>query len=165
MIRRKRLTDAGILRFRPGGKEYTVWDTVAPGLGVRVRPAGSRTYVVLLRGPGPSQRFFLGSAMLKSVREARRECLLIQLEGRAAGAGPPPGATAPLFRDFVADPWMAVRRGNWKPSTLRSVESLLRSHLLPAFGNLPLDRIARADVDTWFERASARSPGNANKHP
>ena len=165
MTRRMRLSDAGILRFRPGGKEYTVWDTVAPGLGVRVRPAGSRAYVVLLRGPGPSQRVFLGSAMLKSVREARRECLLIQLEGSAAGAraGPPPGAPAPLFRDFVADPWMAVRRGNWKPSTLRGVESLLRSQLLPAFGDLPLDRIARADVDAWFERASARSPGNANK--
>ena len=165
MTRRMRLSDAGILRFRPGGKEYTVWDTVAPGLGVRVRPAGSRAYVVLLRGPGPSKRVFLGSALLKSVREARRECLLIQLEGGAAGvgAGPPPGAPAPLFRDFVADPWMAVRRGNWKPSTLRCVESLLRSQLLPAFGDLPLDRIARADVDAWFERASARSPGNANK--
>ena len=159
MIRRKRLTDAGILRLKPGGKEYTVWDTVAPGLGVRVRPAGSRGYVVMLRAPGPSRRVSLGSATLKSVREARRECLLIQLEGNAAA----PGIAAPLFRDFVVGPWMARRRGRWKPSTLKGVESLLRSQLLPAFGDLPIDRITPADVDAWFDRFSARSPGNANK--
>ena len=165
MIRRKRLTDAGILRFRPGGKEYTVWDTVAPGLGVRVQPAGSRGYVVVLRAPGPWRRVSLGSATLKTVHEARRECLLIQLEANAAaaGAGPPPDAHAPLFRDFVADTWMAGRRGLWKPSTLKGVESLLRSQLLPAFGDLPVDQIAPADVDAWFDRFSARSPGNANK--
>ncbi|MXX90535.1 MAG: tyrosine-type recombinase/integrase [Boseongicola sp. SB0677_bin_26] len=165
MIRRKRLTDGGILRLKPGGKEYTVWDTAAPGLGVRVWPSGSRGYVVLLRPPGPSRRVSLGSAMLKTIHEARRECLLIQLEGNAAAAGaaPPPGIPAPLFRDFVADPWMAARRGRWKPSTLRGIESLLRSQLLPAFGDLPVDRIARADVDAWFDRFSARSPGNANK--
>ncbi|MDE0211000.1 MAG: hypothetical protein OXJ64_14070, partial [Boseongicola sp.] len=165
MIRRKRLTDGGILRLKPGKKEYTVWDTVAPGLGVRVWPAGSRRYVVALRAPGPSRRVSLGSAMLKTVHEARRECLLIQLEvnAAAAGAAPPPGARAPLFRDFVADPWMVGRRGRWKPSTLRGIESLLRSQLLPVFGDLPVDRIARADVDAWFDRFSARSPVNANK--
>ena len=165
MTRRMRLSDAGILRLRPGGKEYTVWDTAAPGLGVRVRPAGSRTYVVHQRGPGATLRVSLGSAMLKSVREARRECLRIQLEGNAAGVGtgPPPAAPAPLFGDYVADPWMAGRRDRWKPSTLKSVESLLRSRLLPAFGDLPLDRIAPADVDAWFDRFSATSPGNANK--
>lgn len=165
MTRRMRLSDAGILRLRPGGKEYTVWDTAAPGLGVRVRPAGSRAYVVHQRGPGATLRVSLGSAMLKSVREARRECLRIQLEGNAAGVGtgPPPAAPAPLFGDYVADPWMAGRRDRWKPSTLKSVESLLRSRLLPAFGDLPLDRIAPADVDAWFDRFSAPSPGNANK--
>ncbi len=165
MTRRMRLSDAGILRLRPGGKEYTVWDTAAPGLGVRVRPAGSRAYVVRQRGPGATRRVTLGSAMLKSVREARRECLRIQLEGNAAGAetGPPPEAPAPLFGDYVADPWMAGMRGRWKPTTLKSVKSLLRSRLLPAFGDLPLDRIAPADVDAWFDRFSATSPGNANK--
>ena len=163
MTRRMRLSDAGILRLKPGGKEYTVWDTTAPGLGVRVRPAGSRGYVVQQRGPGQNKRISLGSAMLKSVREARRECLRIQLEGDAAGAGPPPGAPAPLFADYVADPWMAGTRARWKPSTLKAVKSMLRSQLLPAFGDLPLDRITPADVDAWFDRCSVKAPGNANK--
>ena len=165
MTRRMRLSDAGILRLRPGGKEYTVWDTAASGLGVRVLPSGSRGYVVQQRSPGAKRRVSLGSAMLKSVREARRECLQIQLAGNAAGTGtsPPPAAAAPLFGDYVADPWMAGMRDRWKPSTLKSVQSVLRSRLLPAFGDLPLDRIAPADVDAWFDRFSATSPGNANK--
>ena len=165
MTRRMRLSDSGILRLKPGGKEYTVWDTAAPGLGVRVLPSGSRGYVVQQRSPGAKRRVSLGSAMLKGVREARRECLRIQLEGSAAGTGtgPPPAASAPLFGDYVADPWMAGTRGRWKPSTLKSVESLLRSRLLPAFGDLPLNRISPADVDAWFDRFSTTSPGNANK--
>ncbi len=165
MTRRMRLSYAGILRLRPDGKEYTVWDTAASGLGVRVLPSGSRGYVVQQRSPGAKRRVSLGSTMLKSVREARRECFQIQLAGNAAGTGtsPPPAAAAPLFGDYVADPWMASMRDRWKPSTLKAVQSVLRSRLLPAFGDLPLDGIAPADVDAWFDRFSATSPGNANK--
>ena len=68
-----------------------------------------------------------------------------------------------LFRDYVADPWMTGQCHGWKPSTRRTVESRLRSVLLPAFGHLPLDRIAPADVDAWFDRCSATAPGGANK--
>ncbi|MDE0347114.1 MAG: site-specific integrase, partial [Boseongicola sp.] len=37
-----------------------------------------------------------------------------------------------------------------------------RSKLLPAFGNLPLDWIAPAAVDAWFDRCSVTTPGAAN---
>ena len=45
MTRKTRLTDAGIKRLKPGTADYTVWDTVTPGLGVRVRTSGFRGYV------------------------------------------------------------------------------------------------------------------------
>lgn len=41
---RMRLTDAAITRLRPRARKYTVWDGGMPGLGVRVRPTGGRTY-------------------------------------------------------------------------------------------------------------------------
>ena len=44
---RMRLTDAAIARLRSRDREYTVWDSRVPGLGVRVRPTGARTCVML----------------------------------------------------------------------------------------------------------------------
>ena len=43
--RRLRLTDTAIARLRPEGREYTVWDTRTPGLGVRVRPTGGKGFI------------------------------------------------------------------------------------------------------------------------
>ncbi|MYA89891.1 MAG: tyrosine-type recombinase/integrase [Boseongicola sp. SB0662_bin_57] len=164
MTKRMRLTDAGIMRLKPGTADYTVWDTVTPGLGVRVRTSGFRGYVFHQRGPGSTQRVSLGPVTLKGVQDARLKCLSIQLDGNAgnAGAASTPRTGIPLFRDYVADPWMAENRDRWKPRTRRGVDSALRSKLLPAFGHLPLDRIAPAAVDAWFDRCSVTAPGAAN---
>ncbi len=164
MTKRIRLADASILRLKPGETDYTVWDTVTPGLGVRVRASGYRGYVFHQRGAGQARRISLGPVTLKSVRDARMECLSIQLNGHAveAGASSTPKFNIPLFRDYVADPWKASHFARWKPSTRRRVESLLRIQLLPAFGHLPLDRITPADVDAWLDRYSVTAPGNAN---
>ena len=102
---------------------------------------------------------------LKGVQDARRECLAIQLDGVEAetGTGRKRDSGIPPFGDYATDSWMAAHSDRWKPSTLKQVESLLRCHLLPSFGRLRLDRITPADVQAWFDRCSATSPGNANK--
>ena len=165
MTKRTRLTDAGINRLKPGRTDYTVWDTVVPGLGVRVRTSGFRGYVYHQRGQGDSRRVSLGPVTLKGVEDARRECLAIQLDGTAgnSGTGTTSEPVIPLFGDYVADTWMVGHSDRWKPSTLKCVESLLRCQLLPAFGRLRLDRIAPGDVDAWFDRCSVTAPANANR--
>ena len=110
MTRRIRLTDAGILRLKPGKSDYTVRDTVTPGLGVRVRTSGFRGFVVHMKGAGQTRRMSLGPVTLKSVHDARKECLSIQLDEHAVDAGTKPmsGLRVPLFRDYVEDPWKAA---------------------------------------------------------
>ena len=71
---RMRLTDAGIARLRPREREYTVWDTRTPGLGVRVRPSGGTSFVLLRKTDGRSTRLSLGSVTSRSVDDARRQC-------------------------------------------------------------------------------------------
>ena len=83
MTQRTRLTDAGIKRLKPGSTDRTVWDTVVPGLGVRIRTTGFRGYVFHQRGQGSSSRVSLGPVTLKGVEDARRECLAIQLDDHA----------------------------------------------------------------------------------
>jgi hypothetical protein len=50
------LTDSVVMNLTPESKKYTVWDTASDptGLGLRIRPTGVKTYVVLGRPDGPS---------------------------------------------------------------------------------------------------------------
>ncbi len=71
---RRKLTDAAIAGLRPRAREYTVWDSRAPGLGVRVRPTGGKSYVALVEAGGRSKRVALGPVSTRSIEEARAEC-------------------------------------------------------------------------------------------
>ncbi len=158
---RKKLTDAAVARLRPRKREYTVWDTRAAGLGIRVRPSGGRSWVLLQDMGKRTKRVSLGAVGVKSLEEARREC-------HARGANPESeAATArarpvPLFRDFVAGPWKEAHFDGYKPSTQRTTGYQLSGQLLPAFGAKPLDRIGEAAIRRWFERYSRTASGNAN---
>ena len=50
-----------------------------------------------------------------------------------------------------------------KPSGRKTVRIYLKARILPAFGKMPLDRIAPEDVAAWFDAASRDRPGAANR--
>ncbi len=156
---RMRLTDRAIARFRPREREYTVWDSHFVGLGVRVRPSGGLSYVLLEDTGGRSRRVSLGPVSLKTVAEVRRECHARKAEPEAVGV---PRHVAPLFRDFVEGSWKEAHFDGYKPSTRKGFQSQLDRQLMPAFGSKPLDRITPAHVGQWFDRFSRTAPGNAN---
>ena len=160
MPRRKRLTDAGIARLRPEPREYTVWDTRVPGLGVRVRPSGTRTYVHHRKSSAGVKKVSLGPATLRGIEEVRRACL-------AAAATVETRQTVrndtPLFREFVTGPWKIACYDRCKPSTQQMMRSGLKCQLLPAFGAVRLDRIGRVMVVRWFDAYSSTAPGGANR--
>ena len=159
--KRSRLTDAAITRLRPREREYAVWDSSAPGLGVRVRPTGGKTWVLLTEAGGRSKRVTLAPISTMTVAEARRECHERRARPEAAEV-PGPAHPVPPFRDFVETEWQAAHVGRYKPSTVKGVRALLAKRLLPAFGNRRLDRIAPAEVRRWFDAFSRTAPGNAN---
>ena len=161
MPRRRRLTDTGIARLRPEEREYTVWDMNIAGLGVRVRPSGSRTFIFHSKTDKGLKKMSFGPAGLRKVEEVRRDCLAAAAE--AVEAEENTRAPAPLFRDFVAGSWKAACFDRCKPSTQRAFRSLLKRHLLPAFGSRRLDRITRRMVLQWFERRSGTSHVTANR--
>ena len=45
-----------------------------PGLGVRVRPSGGRSYIQLQKARGQSKRVFLGPISTRRIAEVRQEC-------------------------------------------------------------------------------------------
>ena len=159
---RMRLTDAAIARLRPREREYTVWDSRVAGLGVRVRPSGGRSYVLLHEAGGRSKRISLGPVPTKSIAEVRRECLARQASP-GPGNAPEPARAAPLFRDFVAGAWKEAHFERYKPSTQKIARSALGKQLLPVFGSKPLDRVSQARIRRWFDAFSRTAPGNANR--
>ena len=161
MPRRKRLTDAGIARLTPEAREYTVWDMNIAGLGVRVRPSGSKTWVYHRKTSEGMRKISFGPAGLRKVEEVRRACL--EATAAAVERDERPHEAAPLFRDFVAGPWKAACFDRCKPSTQRELHNMLKRQLLPAFGSRRLDRITRARALGWFEDYSRTAPGGANR--
>ena len=159
---RMRLTDAAVERLRPREREYTVWDDRTPGLGVRIRPGGGKSYVWLQRSGGRSKRISLGPVSLRTIAEARRDCLARQLTLEPDRESVP-RRRAPSFREFVEGEWKDAHFERYKPSTITGVRSLLASQLLPEFGSIPLDRIAPARVRRWFDAFSRTAPVNANR--
>ena len=129
---RRRLTDAAIARLRAREMEYTVWDDRAPGLGVRVRPTGGKSYVLLHRSGGRSRRVSLGPVSLRTVAEARRDCLARQA-AHEPDRESAPRRTVPRFREFVEGEWKDTHFARYKPSTKTALRSLLASQLMPAF--------------------------------
>ncbi len=82
-------------------------------------------------------------------RKVDAEKFLIHIEAqkqRAEWINPELAAT-PLA-DF-AGPWLATR-SHLKPRTQESYETLLRIHILPAFGDIRLDRIDTMSIEAWI---------------
>lgn len=159
---RVRLTDSAIARLRPREREYSVWDTRVAGLGVRVRPAGKASFILLRKVGGRSTRVSLGPTASRSVEDVRRHCHELLAES-APDKPTCASRNAPLFRDFVAGPWRESHFSRYKTSTKRGIRSSLSCQLLPAFGETPLDEITRNQVLRWFDCHSRTAPGGANR--
>ena len=72
---------------------------------------------------------------------------------------------APFFGDFVSGAWRSECFGPFQAryATLHVNQRTHSRQLLPAFGEMPLDRIGRKDVIDWYDRYSATAPGGANR--
>ena len=160
MARKMRLSDRAVTRLSAGSREYTVWDTRTSGLGVRVRPSGHTSFVVLDHRNGSSKRRTLGPATHMTVDDARSRCLAIQSGTLDPAMDTPP---VPLFGDFVADVWRFECFDRFKSNTQRATNVALTTQLLPTFGDTPLDLITRKNVTDWFDRYSGTAPGGANR--
>lgn len=60
-----------------------------------------------------------------------------------AHQAPPPTPDTPLFRDFVTT-WKSEKEVEWRYSYRLAVASMLETHLLPAFADMPIGEIDRA---------------------
>src|SRR5262245_20045591 len=77
----QQITNRTVNALKPGEKEFTVWDDTVTGFGLRVRPSGAMSYVVVYRaGPGrgaPVRRYTIAAVGKIAPEDARARARVI----------------------------------------------------------------------------------------
>jgi integrase len=161
----KRVIDS--LKIKPS--EYAVWDAQLSGFGVRVRPTGAKSYVVLYRagtGRGAPQRRFTIGAVGKITPDKARERAKGVLGAVANGKDPAGEKTDERETPIVAalaDKFMAEHvEPKLKPGTVNLYRDILDRIVKPEFGTTKANKLTRAAVAKLHGKLRA-TPVHANR--
>ena len=145
--RNPKLSKRTVDRLSVNGKDAVFWDRDLPGFGIRVYPSGVKVYVVQTRRAGRSKRVALGRHGETSPELARREAARL-LAGMKTGESPPAGkpdaepTVSDLARRYLQE-YVAMHN---KPATGSHYRIMLRKHIVPALGNLPVAAVERKHI-------------------
>lgn len=159
--RSNRLTEAFIRDAAPQSNTRIYWDHAVRGLGVRITPAGSKSYVLQYRVSARSRRSTVAQCSaitLKRAREIAGEQLLaIRNEGadplqRRQDAMAAPTVGDGLDRFFREDGPRRVADKLMVPDTLATYRAQAKRYIRPALGALKIADVRRRDVEQMLAR-------------
>ncbi len=136
-----------------------LFDSELRGLFLELRPSGTASFGYRYIGPGRRQRqMVLGDAALMTLAEARERARGV---ARLVASGidprtpqtPAPQPGGLTLGRFVLEHYLPHARLNKR--SWRTDEAILRNHLLPVLGALPLDAIGVRDVRALQHRFAA----------
>jgi integrase len=165
---RKNLTATSVEALKPlRDRQLDVWDTKRPGFGVRITPAGTKTWILMYRSEGRKYRLLLGRWPTMSVADARREAAD---RAGAIARGENPAAdrsqakSDPTFGEFGET---YLKRHATVHKRARSVvedRKMLRSTDLAPWKHRKLAAIEKRDVIAVLDKVVARgAPVQANR--
>jgi integrase len=164
----KRVVDG--LKVEPS--EYAVWDAQLPCFGVRVRPTGAMSYIVVYRaGSGrraPVRRFTIariGTTTPDNARQRAQAILGAVAHGRDPAGEKTNERGAPTVAE-LADRFLAQHvNAKRKPGTAATYRYVIESAVKPHLGTTKADKLTRAavakmhsalkDRPSWANRALA----------
>jgi integrase len=165
----KRITKRTVDALAAPSRDLFVWDDELAGFGVKMTPAGRKTYVLQYRLPGLGRRGFakrvsLGEHGVLTPDEARKLARR-ELARVAQGFDPSAERTArkaaasvrELGEAYLAD--VRIRR---KTRTAQEYARLWEKHVVPAFGAKTVGAVVTADVRR-LHRSMHATPYLANR--
>ena len=187
----KRFTEQGIERLNydpavaPPSGRMEIEDAVCPGLLLRVTPRGVKSFSVIYKVPGEGgtnangrlivgsqHRITLGSTpplQLKAAREQARKIIQTATEGRDPRNDRRERNLIRHSNKFTAAQKRFIER-EIKPNlkAWKTIESVLRRHVEPQWGDRPIQDIRRSDVhellDDLVERGKMPIAREVRKH-
>jgi integrase len=165
----QRITKRLVEALQPNVNEFTAWDDTVSGFGVRVRPTGAKSYVVVYRagaGRGAPVRRYTIAAVGKTTPECARARAKIILGAVAHGHDPAHQKTAERSRPTVAE--LASRfmtdhvRAKRKSGTAEFYRDILDRIVKPAVGTTKADKLTKLQVGR-LHSSLADTPFQANR--
>jgi integrase len=148
-----KLTDTAVrtARIDDGKSEKFIFDDDVPGLALRLRQGGSKTFVFQYRLGQKQRRMALGVATASSVSDVRKLAQKlyhrVQLGQDPAGDKADGRAQAAHTFKAVAEDYLEDQKSHWRPRTYPDVARHLLNHARPLH-QLQLGKIKRADIAT-----------------
>lgn len=161
-----KLTKALIDAAAPADREIVLWDASLPGFGVRIKPSGTRSFVIQYRNRfGRSRRVTIGRYGTITLDEARKEARQ-QLSAVHQGRDPRDEKDrdrAGCSVRALAERYMADHcEGRCKASTMAAHRWLLDRFILPQLGTRSIHEVRQVDIDRLHQSLKA-TPYNANR--
>jgi len=160
------LTDTLIRKsLPPEHGRIELWDATVRGLGLRITPAGVRSWFVRYRTPAGQRRFKLGEYPSLSLKEARKDARALLAE---IDKGKDPQREKVIARTASAPVTVkeAVTRYldevKLKNRSWTETERILNSHVVAKWANWPLEDVRRADIIAKLDAVARRAPYGAN---
>src|SRR4029077_9267734 len=164
-----RITKRVVDGLKPQAGEFAVWDSKLPGFGVRVRPTGAMSYIVVYRaGSGrgaPVRRYTIANVGKATPEAARRRAKAIL--GAVGDGHHPAGEKATerstLTISALADRFMSEHvEQKRKVGTAVFYRHLLDKVIKPELGATKADKVTRAQVARLHGKLKA-TPFQANR--
>jgi integrase len=149
----QRITKRVVDGLKPRAKEFTVWDGKMPGFGVRVRPTGAMSYIIVYRaGSGrgaPVRRYTIAGVGKIAPEKARRRAQTL-LGAVAHGHDPAAEKTDERGTPTVAE--LADRflvehvEQKRKPGTVVFYRHIIGKIVKPELGSAKADKVTRGRI-------------------
>jgi integrase len=141
----KRVVDG----IHPEARDVFIWDSELKGFGVRVKPSGTRSYLVQYRNAhGRSRRLTIGTHGRLTAEEARKRARAILAD---VDKGGDPAEAREAYRKAptmaeLADRYIAEHVPRMKPRSATEERRMIGRRVLPALGPRKVADVTRADV-------------------
>lgn len=168
----KKLTKDAINEAAPQGKRYEIWDSALPGLGLRVEPTGTKTFILRYRPAGTgrdgAKRFLkigrYGEGFTPDQARTRAKDLIGQI---ARGEDPAEKIAQARAADTVAEiaeeyfsKEVTPKR---KPKTALLYRHYINAFIVPEMGKLKAEKVTRATVAKVHLKIGNTRPVTANR--
>jgi len=150
--------------------DTTYWDTVTTGFGIRVLPTGIKTFVARAKVAGRMHKLTIGRSSPKLTVAAARKQARDALDAIRRGKDPAQDkverrkdvANNGITVTALAAKWMKeVVEPKRKPRTVGDYKILLKKHIEPKLGHLPVKALTWEDVN-GFHAGLSKTPRTAN---
>lgn len=153
----ERITKRTVDAAKPGGRLYRLWDSEVKGFGLRVTPAGVKSYILAYRpGDGgrasPKQEFTIGRHGVLTPDEARDKAAKL-LANIKDGQNPQAARVKARAELTVADLctlYLAEGVATKKASTVATDRLRIERHIKPLLGKKRVSAVTDADVQRFL---------------